>query len=133
MIESADRAILDYSIQTGGLLDPAGRIVVWNRSAAEKSEFTAAEAFGRPFDLVFAEAEREDKTPQRLLETARRTGAADQIAVLVPRSGRPRRRRVIVLALGAGERGFVFLSMPPRRDGYGTSTRYAQHAPPSVA
>lgn len=64
----------DFSIL---LLDPDGRIAMWNAGAERTFGYTADEVLGRPFDLLFLPVDRELGRPQQELDTALRKGRAE--------------------------------------------------------
>jgi PAS domain S-box-containing protein len=75
----------DFSIL---LLDPEGRIEMWNRGAEAIFGYRADEVLGRHFELLFVESDRVLGIPAAELETARRTGRADDTRWHLHRSGR---------------------------------------------
>ncbi|HYH09847.1 MAG TPA: PAS domain S-box protein [Thermoanaerobaculia bacterium] len=64
----------DFSIL---LLDPDGRIVMWNAGAERTFGYTADEVLGESFAILFIETDRELGRPAHELETARIHGRAD--------------------------------------------------------
>jgi PAS domain S-box-containing protein len=76
----------DFSIL---LLDPEGRIELWNRGAEAIFGYTADEVRGQPFDFLFLESDRALDAPACELDTARRAGRADDTRWHLHKSGRP--------------------------------------------
>ncbi len=75
----------DFSIL---LLDAQGRIELWNRGAEVIFGYTADEVLGRHFELLFLESDRRLGIPADELETARRTGRAQDTRWHLTKSGR---------------------------------------------
>lgn len=67
--EATDFAIL--------LLDGEGSIVSWNSGAENIFGYVAEEVLGRPFDILFIDADRATGVPQRELDSARTLGRAE--------------------------------------------------------
>src|SRR5690242_10397627 len=67
-------SVTDYAIY---LMDADGRIVSWNRGAERLKGYSEAEILGRPYAWFFTPADRERKTPQRILERARLDGRCE--------------------------------------------------------
>jgi PAS domain S-box-containing protein len=65
------QGVADYAIFT---LDPNGFVTNWNAGAARIKGYTAEEIVGRHFSQFYTEEDRQDGLPERVLETARRTG-----------------------------------------------------------
>ncbi|WP_395698624.1 PAS domain-containing protein [Methylocella sp.] len=61
----------DFAILT---LDEGGAITSWNSGAERVAGFSAAEALGRSFSILFTDEDRAEGAPQRELERARREG-----------------------------------------------------------
>src|SRR5215213_9332611 len=76
----------DFSIL---LLDPEGRIELWNRGAEAIFGYTAEEVRGRHFDFLFFESDRALDAPACELDTARRAGRADDTRWHLHKSRRP--------------------------------------------
>lgn len=75
----------DFSIL---LLDAEGRIELWNRGAEAIFGYAADQVRGRHFELLFLESDRALGIPAAELETARRTGRADDTRWHLHQSGR---------------------------------------------
>jgi PAS domain S-box-containing protein len=75
----------DFSIL---LLDEEGRILMWNAGAEAIFGFPADEVIGRPFDILFLEADREGGAPAKELAHARNDGRADDTRWHVGKEGR---------------------------------------------
>jgi PAS domain S-box-containing protein len=69
------------------LLDPDGRVVMWNAGAEHTFGFTADEVFGRPFDFLFVPPDLEIGKPQQELDTARTKGRAEDTRWHITKSG----------------------------------------------
>ncbi len=65
--------VQDYAIL---LLDLDGTILNWNRGAEKLKLYSAAEAIGKNFSMLYLPEDRELGTPQKLLKEARLTGRA---------------------------------------------------------
>ena len=65
------QGVADYAIF---MLDPNGFVTNWNAGAARIKGYAAEEIIGRHFSQFYTEEDRQDGLPQRVLETARRTG-----------------------------------------------------------
>ena len=65
------QGVADYAIF---MLDPNGYVTNWNAGAARIKGYAAEEIVGRHFSQFYTEEDRQDGLPQRVLETARRTG-----------------------------------------------------------
>ena len=65
------QGVADYAIF---MLDPNGFVTNWNAGAARIKGYTAEEIIGRHFSQFYTEEDRQDGLPERVLETARRTG-----------------------------------------------------------
>ncbi|MCU1349853.1 MAG: Sensory box histidine kinase, partial [Acidobacteria bacterium] len=64
----------DFSIF---LLDPDGRIETWNAGAEQSFGWTAEEAVGQPFDILFVEEDLREGRPRLELEIARAAGRCE--------------------------------------------------------
>nr|WP_281250993.1 PAS domain S-box protein [Sphingomonas mucosissima] len=60
------------------MLDPDGRVTLWNRSAERLKGWTAAEIVGQPAELFYPATARAAGKPQQDLETARRLGRMEE-------------------------------------------------------
>jgi two-component system CheB/CheR fusion protein len=67
-------SVTDYAILT---LDASGHIDSWNVGAQRIFGYTAEEAIGQPFAILFLPEEREAGTPENELRTAREAGRAE--------------------------------------------------------
>ncbi len=65
------QGVADYAIF---MLDPNGFVTNWNAGAARIKGYAAEEIIGRHFSQFYTEEDRQDGLPERVLETARRTG-----------------------------------------------------------
>ena len=65
--------VKDYAIF---MLDPQGRVALWNAGAERIKGYTAEEIIGRELASLYPPEEQEKGTPQRLMETAIREGSA---------------------------------------------------------
>jgi PAS domain S-box-containing protein len=65
------QGVADYAIF---MLDPTGFVTNWNAGAARIKGYAAEEIIGRHFSQFYTEEDRQDGLPERVLETARRTG-----------------------------------------------------------
>jgi PAS domain S-box-containing protein len=66
--------VVDYAIIG---LDPDGKIHSWNRGAELLKGYSAEEAIGRSFTMLYPEEDRADGLPGRLLEEARSAGRVE--------------------------------------------------------
>src|SRR5262249_7420732 len=73
-IDSALHHIRDCSVV---LIDEQGRIAGWNRGAEHMLGYKEADVLGQPAELFFTPEDRGAGVPQRELQTAARTGEAD--------------------------------------------------------
>lgn len=75
--ESDERSLLhledikDYAIFR---VDPEGRIASWNAGAENVKGYTAEEAIGQPFAMLFTEEDRQKKRPEHEMQVARDKG-----------------------------------------------------------
>lgn len=60
------------------MLDPDGRVTLWNRSAERLKGWSGAEIVGQPSDLFYPAAARAAGKPKQDLETARRQGRLEE-------------------------------------------------------
>ena len=60
------------------LLDPAGRIVIWNAGAERLYGWSAGEVIGKAYDMMFEPGDRETGLPQRHLALARTEGTSQE-------------------------------------------------------
>jgi two-component system CheB/CheR fusion protein len=67
-------SVTDYAILT---IDPGGRISSWNPGAEKLFQYTAQEAVGQPFALLFGEEDRAAGVPELELKRAREAGRGD--------------------------------------------------------
>jgi PAS domain S-box-containing protein len=67
-------AVTDYAIF---MLDPEGNIVNWNTGAQRIKGYGAEEIIGQHFSRFYTDADRRNRIPERMLETARRTGKSE--------------------------------------------------------
>jgi len=65
------QGVADYAIF---MIDPNGFVTNWNAGAARIKGYTAEEIVGHHFSQFYTEKDRHDGLPERVLETARRTG-----------------------------------------------------------
>jgi PAS domain S-box-containing protein len=65
------QSIVDYAIY---MLDPTGTVTSWNAGAERIKGFQTEEIVGKHFSTFYTEEDREAGMPQKVLETARRTG-----------------------------------------------------------
>jgi PAS domain S-box-containing protein len=70
VIEQVD----DYAIFT---LTNEGRVITWNEGAERILGFSEEEALGQPGSFIFTPEDKEKGEDERELETARRTGKAN--------------------------------------------------------
>jgi PAS domain S-box-containing protein len=63
--------VIDYAIY---LITPDGRVATWNSGARRLKGYTADEIIGEPFSHFFTSQDQQDGLPQRILDTAARTG-----------------------------------------------------------
>ncbi|HVS31746.1 MAG TPA: PAS domain S-box protein [Thermoanaerobaculia bacterium] len=59
------------------LLDARGRIATWNRGAELMFGYKPEDAIGQYFGFLFTKSDRDQGAPEREIETARRTGRAE--------------------------------------------------------
>ena len=71
------------------LLDRRGQIETWNIGAERMFQYTAEEAVGRNFDILFTQDDREHGAPERELEIAAATGRAEDTRWHSRRDGSP--------------------------------------------
>jgi two-component system, chemotaxis family, CheB/CheR fusion protein len=67
-------SVVDHAIMT---LDPEGRIKTWNPGAVQIFQYTAEEAIGQPFAMLFNDEDRAAGVPAAELANARERGRAD--------------------------------------------------------
>jgi PAS domain S-box-containing protein len=67
-------AVTDYAIF---MLDPEGNIVNWNTGAQRIKRYGAEEIIGQHFSRFYTDADRRNRVPERMLETAARTGKSE--------------------------------------------------------
>ena len=67
-------AVTDYAIF---MLDPEGNIVNWNAGAQRIKRYGAEEIIGQHFSRFYTDADRRNRVPERMLETAARTGKSE--------------------------------------------------------
>jgi PAS domain S-box-containing protein len=63
--------VIDYAIY---LITPEGRIASWNSGARRLKGYTADEIIGEPFSRFFTPEDQESGLPQRILDSAARSG-----------------------------------------------------------
>lgn len=81
------------------MLDPEGRVVLWNEGAERLKGWTAEEIVGKPGDLFYPPAAVEDGKPQRDLETARLKGKLEKEDWRVRKDGSEFLAHVTITAL----------------------------------
>lgn len=81
------------------MLDPEGRVVLWNEGAERLKGWTAEEIVGKPSDLFYPPAALEDGKPQRDLETARLKGKLEKEDWRVRKDGSEFLAHVTITAL----------------------------------
>jgi len=102
--------VQDYAIY---LLDTDGRITTWNAGAERIEGYTAAEAIGRPLDIVLTAEEAAQGKMQRELEIAAREGRFEDEGWRVRKDGRRYWANVVLSALrdeAGALQGFVKVS-----------------------
>ena len=67
-------AVPDYAIF---MLDPEGRVSAWNAGACRITGYTTPEILGKDFSCFYPVEERKSGRPQKLLDTAIKTGHAE--------------------------------------------------------
>jgi PAS domain S-box-containing protein len=67
-------AVTDYAIF---MLDPEGNIVNWNTGAQRINRYGPEEIIGQHFSRFYTDADRRNRVPERMLETAARTGKSE--------------------------------------------------------
>ena len=77
-------SITDYAIY---VLDTHGRILTWNEGAARITGYPAEDIIGKHYSRFFPPEDIKDGKPERLLETARREGRAQDQGRRVRRDG----------------------------------------------
>jgi PAS domain S-box-containing protein len=99
--------ITDYAIY---MLDPAGRVVSWNKGAQRLKGYSAEEILGQDVTLFFLPEEAAAGKPQAELARAARDERTEQEAWRVRKDGSRFRAHVVVTALRDGDgnlRGFA--------------------------
>src|SRR5262245_23592017 len=76
--------VTDYAIF---FLDPQGRVAAWNAGAERILGYRESEAVGEPFSRFFTPADIQSGQPEKELQTAARTGRANDDRWLVHRDG----------------------------------------------
>lgn len=71
------------------LLDPAGKIVIWNVGAERLYGWSADEVIGKPYGMMFVRADREAGLPQRQLALARDEGTSHELSWRLRKDGGP--------------------------------------------
>jgi PAS domain S-box-containing protein len=94
-------ALVDEGIIT---LDPAGRIVGWNRGAASLTGYSPDQVRGEAVSLLYTEEDRSARLEQRELEAARETGRFEDEGWRVRSDGR-RFRAAVAVAPVLGDDG----------------------------
>lgn len=77
-------SVKDYAIF---MLDPDGIIVSWNQGAQRIKGYTAEEAIGKHFSIVYTPEERANDKPHLVLETAAREGRYENEGLRVRKDG----------------------------------------------
>jgi PAS domain S-box-containing protein len=88
--------IKDYAIV---MLGPGGEIVSWNEGAQRINGYSAEEALGRHFSLLYTPDSIEDRHPERELEIAARDGRYEEEGWRVRKDGTRYWANVVITAL----------------------------------
>jgi PAS domain S-box-containing protein len=99
--------IKDYAIFR---VDPEGRIASWNTGAERMKGYTAEEAIGQPFAMLFTEEDRRKGQPELEMRVAREKGVYQGEGVRVRKGGERYEAEVTLRALAdqdGAHRGFV--------------------------
>jgi len=84
----AYRAIVEGTASYGlFFLDAAGRIQSWNPGCQEIFGYSADEALGQPFAMLYSDADKQEGVPEAELRTAERSGAAVNSRWMMRRDG----------------------------------------------
>ncbi len=78
------QAVSEYAIFT---LDAKGNISTWNAGAERIKGYSPSEIIGRPFAILYPPEARDEKLPERALETARREGRFVAVAERLRKDG----------------------------------------------
>jgi PAS domain S-box-containing protein len=89
-------SVADYAIF---MLDPAGRVVTWNRGAQAIKGYAALEIIGRHFSQFYSQADLDDRKPERELEAAREHGRVEDEGWRLRKDGSPFWANVVITAL----------------------------------
>ena len=89
-------AVTDYAIF---MLDPEGNIVNWNTGAQRIKGYGAEEIIGQHFSRFYTDADRRNRVPERMLETAARTGKSEAEGWRVRKDGSAFWASVVVEAI----------------------------------
>ena len=73
------------------LLEPDGRVATWNAGAQRIKGYRPEEIIGQHFSRFYTEEDRENREPDKALETATREGR-----ILKGRLARPQERRALL-------------------------------------
>jgi len=90
------QGVTDYAIF---MLDPNGFVTNWNAGAARIKGYTGEEIIGRHFSTFYAEEDRQNGLPNRVLETARQTGRCEAEGWRVRKDGTKFWANVVVDAI----------------------------------
>ena len=93
------QGVADYAIF---MLDPNGFVTNWNAGAARIKGYAAEEIIGRHFSQFYTEEDRQDGLPERVLETARRTGKYEAEGWRVRKDGTKFWANVVIDAIHDG-------------------------------
>lgn len=90
------QGVRDYAIFT---LDPQGRIATWHAGAQLMKGYTAEEAIGMPFAMLFSEADRRAGRPELEMRVAAETGEYKEEGRRVRKNGEAFDAAVVLTAL----------------------------------
>lgn len=93
-------SVMDYAIF---MLDPNGIVESWNAGAQRLKGYTEAEIVGRHYSTFYTEADRRDRLPDQLLETAKRDGRVEISGWRLRKDGTQFWANVVITALWHGD------------------------------
>ena len=96
LLESFINAVGDYALL---LLDPAGRILSWNRGAGRIYGYEACEAVGRRFSYLYPAEDVATGKPERALAGAAQDGRHEEIGECIRKDGTRFLANVLITAI----------------------------------
>ena len=81
------------------LLDENGTILTWNKEVEKMKGFKKEEIIGQNICIFYLPQDRQEKLPQQLIETAKRTGTAKHIGKRIRKNGTTFWGSIIITAI----------------------------------